>query len=68
MKPNLARLRFLCPETEPELIREHLTRLEDRYFDYFSEQQVAGHLRLLGRLSSEAPVQTLFQPGERDRL
>ena len=68
MKPSLSRLRLLCPETEPELIREHLTRLEDRYFHYFSEQQVAEHLRLLGRLSSVAPVLALFQPGEADRL
>jgi glutamate-ammonia-ligase adenylyltransferase len=68
MKPSLARLRSLCPETDPELIREHLARLEDRYFQYFSEQQVAEHLRLLGRLRGEAPVQTVFQPRETDRL
>jgi glutamate-ammonia-ligase adenylyltransferase len=68
MKPSLARLRSLCPETEQELISEHLARLEDRYFQYFSEQKIAEHLRMLGRLSSEQPVQTLVQPREADRL
>jgi len=68
MKPSLARLRSLCPETEQQLIREHLARLEDRYFEYFSEETVAEHLRVLGRLSSELPVQTLVQPREKDRL
>ena len=68
MKPSLARLRSLCPETEPRIIREHLERLEDRYFHYFSEQQVAGHLRLIDRLSSQAPVQTLVRHGGKDRV
>ena len=68
MKPSLARLCSLCPQTELELIREHLARLEERYFQYFSEDTVAEHLRVLGRLSSEQPVQTLVQPRERDRL
>jgi glutamate-ammonia-ligase adenylyltransferase len=68
MKPSLARLRSLCPETEQEFIREHLTRLEERYFQYFSEERIAEHLRVLGRLSTEAPIQTLVQPREKDRL
>ncbi len=68
MKPSLAGLCSLCPQTELELIREHLARLEERYFQYFSEDTVAEHLRVLGRLSSEQPVQTLVQPRERDRL
>jgi len=68
MKPSLARLRSLCPETKQELIAEHLARLEDRYFQYFSEERVAEHLRVLGGLSSDAPIRTLVRPREKDRL
>ena len=68
MKPTFDKLRLLCPETEEELIREHLNRLEDRYFEYFSEDRVAEHIRVLGHLSAEAPIRTLLRPQERDRL
>jgi len=68
MKPTFDKLRLLCPETEEQLIREHLSRLEDRYFEYFSEERVAEHLRALGSLSAEKPIQTLVRPRERDRL
>ncbi|MBN2553338.1 MAG: glutamate-ammonia-ligase adenylyltransferase [Spirochaetales bacterium] len=66
MKPNLARLRTLCPDTDERIIREHLSRLEDRYFEYFPEDRVAEHLRALGRLSGEHPVRMLLQPRERN--
>ena len=68
MKPTLYELRFFCPGVEEGLIREHLTRLEDRYFEDFSEQRIAEHLRLLGRLSAEQPVQTLVQHRETSRV
>ena len=68
MKPSLARLCSLCPETEPKFINEHRVRLEDRYFQYFPEEAVAEHLRVLGALSPEQPVQSLVQPREKDRL
>jgi hypothetical protein len=68
MKPSLARLRSLCPETEQEFIREHLARLEDRYFQYFPEERIAEHLRVLGALSPDTPIRTLVQPREKDRL
>jgi glutamate-ammonia-ligase adenylyltransferase len=68
MKPTLAKLRSLCPETDEQLILEHLERLEDRYFEYFPEQRVAEHLRLLGQLAPDHPIQTLVQPRERHRL
>ncbi|UCF96742.1 MAG: glutamate-ammonia-ligase adenylyltransferase [Spirochaetaceae bacterium] len=68
MKPTLARLRSLCPDTEEQLVREHLTRLEDRYFEYFPEDRIAEHLRVLGHLSAEVPVQIQVLPREKDRL
>jgi hypothetical protein len=68
MKPSLARLRSLCPETEQELIAEHLSRLEYRYFQFFSENRIAEHLRVLGSLSSSVPVQILVHPREKDSL
>ena len=68
MKPSLTRLRSLCPETGQELIREHLARLEDRYFQYFCEERIAEHLRVLGGLSTEVPIRTLVRPREKDHL
>jgi len=68
MKPSLARLCSLCPETEPKFINEHSVRLEDRYFQYFPEEAVAEHLRVLWGLSPEQPVQSLVQPREKSRL
>jgi glutamate-ammonia-ligase adenylyltransferase len=68
MKPTFARLSGLCPETEAQIIREHLARLEDRYFEYFPENRVAEHLRALGRLSPEQPIHMLVYPQERNRL
>jgi glutamate-ammonia-ligase adenylyltransferase len=68
MKPTFDKLHLLCPETEEELIREHLCRLEDRYFEYFSEDSVAEHISILGCLSAEAPMRTLVRPQGRDRV
>ena len=42
------------------LIDEHLSRLEDAYFERFSVEEVAGHVQRAARLSQENPVEVIF--------
>jgi len=58
----------LCPEAEEEFVREHLSRLEERYFQFFNEAQIAEHLDCLRTLSSERPVRILLRAQSRGRL
>ncbi len=64
MKPQYKELCSLCPEVDEDLIRQHLTRLQDRYFNLFDQKQICKHLCALSRLSSEEPVQILITPLE----
>ncbi len=68
MKTTEESLRALCPEVEKRLIREHLSRLEDRYFDYFTESQIAEHISNLYSLSSRQPLRLLVRPQPQGRL
>lgn len=49
-----------CPDVPPELITEHLGRLDERYFDNFSWREVCRHLQALAKLSHENPVELLL--------
>ena len=60
MKPEFDALAGSCPGVDKDLIREHLNRLEERYFDRFDSKQICEHLKALGRLSTEEPVQLLI--------
>ena len=64
MKPSFETLSALCPDVGAELIRTHLERLEDSYFELFDDARVCDHLRALERLSPEAPVQMVVRIGE----
>jgi glutamate-ammonia-ligase adenylyltransferase len=63
MKPSLAELQSLAPGVHRELVREHLRRLEDRYFELFSPREVAEHLTALASLSPLQPVEVLVRAG-----
>jgi glutamate-ammonia-ligase adenylyltransferase len=63
MKPALADLRALAPDVDGDLAREHLQRLEDRYFELFSASEVAEHLEGLAALSPDHPVEVLVRAG-----
>lgn len=66
-KPDLVSLVQVCPEVPGELVLQHLDRLEDRYFERFSLEEIAAHLRGLARLGREHGVELLHAelPGQR---
>jgi glutamate-ammonia-ligase adenylyltransferase len=64
MKPRFNNLRDLCPDVSEHLIRAHLERLEESYFQLFDSEQICSHLRALARLTAEAPVQVIVRAGE----
>jgi len=62
MRPAAQHLRSLCPEVPEELVREHLKRLDDEYFERFEIDRVVAHLRGLRTLASAHPVEVLVEP------
>jgi [glutamine synthetase] adenylyltransferase / [glutamine synthetase]-adenylyl-L-tyrosine phosphorylase len=68
MKPDVGSYRSAWPEIDGRLIREHVTRLGEAYFETFREQEVYRHLLCLGRLTPEHPVEALLQRMEGDRV
>jgi len=56
MKPALEEFKKKCPGIDEGLIREHLSRLDDRYFARYNPTQIAEHLLYLSRLNSKQPV------------
>ena len=59
MKPRLEDIGPLCPDVGEELIREHLERLDEEYFQRFDLKDLVEHLQGLSRLSPTHPVETL---------
>lgn len=59
MKPSFEDFKNACPEVNEDLLKEHLERLNDRYFRSFSAQDLYRHLRALSDLTPERPVQVL---------
>jgi UTP:GlnB (protein PII) uridylyltransferase len=68
MKPTLEELCRRCPGVEEELAREHLARLDERYFGLFDLDSICTHLQVLGGLSAEQPVEILFRSREEGEL
>jgi glutamate-ammonia-ligase adenylyltransferase len=64
MKPQLEELKALCAEIPEALLREHLGRLPERYFELFGGGEVCAHLHALSELSPLRPVQLLVRPLE----
>ncbi|MCA1808523.1 MAG: glutamate-ammonia-ligase adenylyltransferase, partial [Lentisphaerae bacterium] len=62
MKPAIDDLRRLAPDLQPELLCEHLDRLDDNYFQTFTPQQTMAHLRKLTALSHDHPMEVIFAP------
>ena len=61
MKPTVEEFLAACPEVDPQFIAEHVSRLSDRYFNYFSDDQLHAHLRGLAQISPEFPVKTIIE-------
>jgi hypothetical protein len=63
MKPDPETLKARCPDLHEGLLKEHLSRLGERYFESFSIGEICDHLQALSRLSSEHPVEMLLDKG-----
>ena len=61
MKPAVEQLQAACPEVDPALIRQHVDRLEDAYFDRFDLDQAAEHVRRLAALGRDRPVELIVE-------
>ena len=56
MKPTLEALKKFCPKVDDKLILEHLNRLQERYFERFTWEDIGEHLDLLAGLSAKKVV------------
>jgi glutamate-ammonia-ligase adenylyltransferase len=62
MKPTWEALKHICPDINEQLLRAHLERLDDDYFQRFSLSEVREHLRALSHVSAVNPCAVLFNP------
>lgn len=68
MKPALEEVIKVCPDVNPTLVRAHWERLDERYFQRFTLETVAEHVRGLARLSRENPAEVLFEFQEHQKI
>jgi glutamate-ammonia-ligase adenylyltransferase len=61
MKPTPSELQVLCPGVPEAAVVEHLTRLDESYFDVFAPAEIARHVVALAGLSPEQPVSILAE-------
>ncbi len=62
MKPVFDFLKKACPLVDEKLIQAHWERLDERYFTRFSPDDICRHINSLACLSSEKPVEILWDP------
>lgn len=68
VKPSVEQLASLCPGVEERLIRQHVERLDDAYFERFDLEQVAEHVRGLAGVSAQQPVNVVVAALDDDRV
>ena len=66
MKPQIEQLQSECPKVSREFIENHITRLNDTYFETFTHYEIAEHITALHSISSEKPVVCLFSFNEQN--
>ena len=57
MKPSFENLKAMCRDVDPRLVEEHLSRLNERYFERFTGDEIREHLEGLSCLNPEHPVE-----------
>lgn len=67
METRVERIHALCPELPVSLVEQHIGRLDQRYLETFSDDQIALHARAMGELTPEAPVRVIAAPVGRTR-
>ena len=73
MKPTQEELIERCadanvPATPPAVVHEHLTRLEDRYFEQFDVDAICAHLKGVSELSKTNPVELQIHRSNTGRI
>ncbi|NLA74699.1 MAG: glutamate-ammonia-ligase adenylyltransferase [Deltaproteobacteria bacterium] len=58
MKPNIDIVIKELPDIDEKIIKEHLDRLGEDYYEKFSSADVLSHIRLVSRINRSNPVQT----------
>ncbi len=68
MIPSLETFKSACPEIDELFIKEHLSRLGERYFKHFSEHQIYDHIRKLAQITPEHPVELLLELSDSNKV
>ena len=55
-------VRTQCPDLDPALVSRHFDSLPASYFERYSVAELVRHLRLIARLSPDAPVDVEVSP------
>ena len=61
MQQRFEEFRRACPDVDGKFLKEHLSRLDNRYFSSFGADDLYRHLKALSKLSSHHPVEILIQ-------
>lgn len=67
-KPDIQTSGSARPDIDQRLVREHLTRLGEAYFETFREEEIHLHLACLSRLGPAHPVEVLAKRLEDERV
>jgi glutamate-ammonia-ligase adenylyltransferase len=59
MKPTLEELKTACPDVSETFIDKHLKRLDERYFQSFSNRDLCRHITGLSGLTTRNPVEVI---------
>ncbi|MBD3243853.1 MAG: glutamate-ammonia-ligase adenylyltransferase [Chitinivibrionales bacterium] len=59
MTPRVERIHAQCPELAVSLVEQHIGRLDRRYLDTFTDEQIARHVRAMSELTPAAPVRVI---------
>jgi [glutamine synthetase] adenylyltransferase / [glutamine synthetase]-adenylyl-L-tyrosine phosphorylase len=57
-----------CPDVDPQIRRDFLSRMDEDYFSLFSPEEIGAHLRMSRDLDHEHPVQIKVIPRGDDRF
>jgi len=60
MRPTFEEIKKISSNISQDLVREHLARLDDRYYQSFSIKEVVKQIEALSKLSKEDPAKFIF--------
>ena len=60
---QLQALRPLCPDTDEEILRDFVSRMDSEYFERFTRTAIVRHIELASRLDPDHPCQMAISAG-----